>query len=155
MKLMIACVTVVRGGGKRESRAREARKDRTREDSVSYPCRAHLTSKLPPPPPSTACHAGGANDKRCHQEISQINDLNSITVSFLRVYIAWRESITFLVCVLIMSCLADVLKFCRRVLERKCIKPIKSCPHFINSFIIFNLVVSLGTFGAFGTVTKM
>ena len=107
MTLMIACVASVRWRGKRERRAREALEDGTREDRVPFPFRAHLTSL---PPLSTACHASYANDKRCHQEISQINDLNSFAVSFLCVCIAWRESITFLVFALIMSCLTDVFK---------------------------------------------
>ena len=151
MTLVIACVASVRGRGKRERRAREAREDRTREDRVSFPFRAHLTS---PPPHSTACHASYSNDKRCHQEISQINDLNSFAVSFLCVCIAWRESITFLVFDLIMSCLADVVKIlspCSRKRMHKAnykLSPLHQLIHYFH-------LCFLRTFGAFGTVTKM
>ena len=109
---------------------------------------------FPPPPHSTACHASYSNDKRCHQEISQINDLNSFAVSFLCVCIAWRESITFLVFDLIMSCLADVVKIlspCSRKRMHKAnykLSPLHQLIHYFH-------LCFLRTFGAFGTVTKM
>ena len=54
----VACVAGVRRGGKGKTHAREAREDRTREDRVPSPSRAHFDFPTRP-----ATQAGASRDK--------------------------------------------------------------------------------------------